>query len=201
MLIQVRIFSGKQNNPSITCEWPGRDTVWSDPLWEASSNFRKSFLKSFARRYLLQCSRCLCRTGTACHKCYIFRFFKKTSYVCTPCQPHAQLSRSSLDTITSSSGLLMLIQGKALAKALAFPCLPGMTVPPFPKAHAVRAGAGTALGYSLNQSCTCVGKAPTGGGIQWGFHAIETTQPNLGGKRKEGKPVLLTQQRRGRGLA
>lgn len=44
MLIQVRIFSGKQNNPSITWEWPGRDPVWSD-AWEASSNFRKNFLK------------------------------------------------------------------------------------------------------------------------------------------------------------
>lgn len=45
MLIQVRIFFGKQNNPSIRWEWPGRDTVWRDPLWEASSNFRKNFLK------------------------------------------------------------------------------------------------------------------------------------------------------------
>lgn len=38
--------------------------------------------------------------------------------------------------------------------------------------------------------------------IQWLFHGTgtETTQPNLE-KWKEGKPVLLTQQRRGRGLA
>jgi len=38
MLIQVRSFSGKQNNPSITWEWPGRDSVCSLPWWEASSN-------------------------------------------------------------------------------------------------------------------------------------------------------------------
>lgn len=56
MLIQVRSFPGKQNNPSITCEWPGRDNVWSDPLWEASSNLRENSLKSFVCRYLLQCS-------------------------------------------------------------------------------------------------------------------------------------------------
>lgn len=61
----------------------------------------------------------------------------------------------------------MVIQGTALAKAIVFPCLPGVSVPPSPKAHRVRAGAGAALGCSLNQTCPCAGKAPTQGGIQW----------------------------------
>lgn len=102
-----------------------------------------------------------------------------------PC-PVEQFShmQHSGDSITFSSCLLMVIQGKALAKDIVIPCLPGVSVPPSPMAHRVRAGAGAALGCSLNQTCPCAGKAPTRGGIQWLFHGTgtETAQPNLGSK-------------------
>lgn len=62
----------------------------------------------------------------------------------------SKLTQSSGDHITSSSCPLILIQGKAAAKPAVFPHLPGVDVPPSPKAHAVSpvAGAACALGYS-----------------------------------------------------
>lgn len=206
MLIQVRIFSGKQNNPSTTWEWPGRDPVWSD-AWEASSNFRKNFLKFLPIDTFCNAAGDSVGQEQPAMNVIFLDSLKKT-LLCmqallathpaeqelSPTQHSGDYHLQFLSSDSNSRKNTCKSRGVS-------PTHQAWAVPPFPMAHAARAGAGAALGFPLNQISTGAGKAPTRGEIQLHGAGTETTQPKLGSTWKEGKPVLVTWQRRGRGLS
>lgn len=138
MLIQVRIFSGKQNNPSITWEWPGRDPVWSD-AWEASSNFRKNFLKFLPIDTFCNAAGDSVGQEQPAMNVIFLDSLKKTllcmqALLAThPAEQELSPTQHSGDyPITCSSCLLILIQGKTLARAVVFPHPPGVGCSSFP---------------------------------------------------------------------